>query len=155
MTKGGYSPIIYEVAYKIDGRMTMKVLSLDHLVLTVKSIDETALFYQSVLGMEKRLSDDGRAALGFGKQKLNLHEAGKEFEPQAHNPVPGSADLCFITDMELGQAIEHVKSLGIKIIEGPVARTGALGPMPSFYFRDPDMNLIEISSYQDRVLSAQ
>ncbi len=135
--------------------MSMKVRSIDHLVLTVKNVDETTLFYQSVLGMEKRVFDDGRAALGFGNQKLNLHEAGKEFEPKAHNAVPGSADLCFIADMELGPAIEHVKSFGIKIIEGPVTRIGAMGPMLSFYFRDPDMNLIEVSSYRDRVLSAQ
>jgi catechol 2,3-dioxygenase-like lactoylglutathione lyase family enzyme len=125
----------------------MKVRSIDHLVLTVKNIDETTVFYESVLGMKKLLFDDGKVALGFGSQKINLHQAGKEFEPKAHNPVPGSADLCFITDMELGQAIEHVKSFGVEIIEGPVNRVGAMGPMLSFYFRDPDMNLIEVSSY--------
>ena len=125
----------------------MKVRSIDHLVLTVKNIDETTVFYVGVLGMKKLLFDDGKVALGFGSQKINLHQAGKEFEPKAHNPVPGSADLCFITDMELGRAIEHVKSFGVEIIEGPVNRVGAMGPMLSFYFRDPDMNLIEVSSY--------
>jgi len=125
----------------------MKVRSIDHLVLTVKNIDETIHFYESVLGMKKQVFDDGRAALGFGNQKINLHEAGKEFEPKAHHAVPGSADLCFVADVELGQAIEHVKTLGVEIIEGPVARVGAMGPMHSFYFRDTDMNLIEVSSY--------
>ena len=125
----------------------MKVRSIDHLVLTVKNIDETTRFYETVLGMEKLVFDDGRAALGFGNQKINLHQAGKEFEPKAHKAVPGSADLCFVTDVNLGQAIEHVKGFGIQIIEGPVTRVGAMGPMLSFYFRDPDMNLIEVSSY--------
>lgn len=127
----------------------MKVRSIDHLVLTVKNIDETVHFYQTVLGMEKLVFDNGRSALGFGNQKINLHQAGKEFEPKAHNAVPGSADLCFVTDVELGLAIEHVKSFGVEIIEGPVTRIGAMGPMLSFYFRDPDMNLIEVSIYRD------
>lgn len=129
-------------------RISMQVRSIDHVVLTVKNIGETVLFYQSVLGMEKVVFGDGRAALAFGNQKLNLHEEGKEFEPKALNAVPGSADLCFITDIDPGQAIEHVKSFGIRIIEGPVTRSGAMGPMLSFYFRDPDMNLIEVSSYR-------
>jgi len=127
----------------------VKVRSIDHLVLTVKNIDETVHFYQTVLGMEKLVFDNGRSALGFGNQKINLHQAGKEFEPKAHNAVPGSADLCFVTDVELGLAIEHVKSFGVEIIEGPVTRIGAMGPMLSFYFRDPDMNLIEVSIYRD------
>ena len=128
----------------------MKVHSIDHLVLTVKDIDETTRFYESVLGMKRQLFDDGRVALSFGNQKINLHQAGKEFEPKAHNPVTGSADLCFITDTELGRAIEHVKGFGIEIIEGPVTRIGARGPMLSFYFRDPDMNLIEVSRYVEK-----
>lgn len=80
-------------------------------------------------------------------QKINLHEQGKEFEPKANQPVPGSEDLCFITETKLEDAMEHVKSKGVEIIEGPVARTGATGSIISFYFRDPDKNLIEVANY--------
>jgi catechol 2,3-dioxygenase-like lactoylglutathione lyase family enzyme len=127
----------------------MYIKQLDHLVLTVKNIRETVCFYVSVLGMEREIFGDGRVALKFGRQKINLHEAGKELEPKAHNPVPGSADLCFVTDTELSVAMAHVKSRGVDIIDGPVRRPGANGPILSFYFRDPDLNLIEISSYQN------
>jgi len=125
----------------------MKIHMLDHLVLTVKDIQATVNFYVSVLGMEREEFGAGRLALKYGNQKINLHQAGKEFEPKADRPTPGSADLCFITEVPLGKAMEHVQSKGVKIIEGPVARTGAIGPINSFYFRDPDMNLIEISNY--------
>lgn len=125
----------------------MKINSIDHVVLTVKSIDETVRFYETVLGMKKTVFGNGRVGLSFGNQKFNLHELGKEFEPRAHNAVPGSSDLCLITDMELELAIQHVKGSGIEIIEGPVIKIGAMGPMLSFYFRDPDKNLIEISNY--------
>jgi protein tyrosine phosphatase (PTP) superfamily phosphohydrolase (DUF442 family)/catechol 2,3-dioxygenase-like lactoylglutathione lyase family enzyme len=124
----------------------MRIDRLDHLVLTVKDIDATVRFYESVLGMESEQFDDGRVCLKFGRQKINLHQAGMEFEPKAQNPLPGSADLCLITDMILDLAIEHVKMRGVEIIEGPVARTGAIGPILSFYFRDPDLNLIEVSN---------
>ncbi len=127
----------------------MQIKQLDHLVLTVKNIRETVNFYVSVLGMESEIFGEGRVALKFGRQKINLHEAGKEFEPKAHQPLPGSADLCLVTDTELNVALAHVQSRGVDIIEGPVRRTGANGPMLSFYFRDPDLNLIEISSYQE------
>ena len=127
----------------------MQIKQLDHLVLTVKNIRETVNFYVSVLGMESEIFGEGRVALKFGRQKINLHEAGKEFEPKAHQPLPGSADLCLVTDTELRVAMAHVQSRGVDIIEGPVRRTGANGPMLSFYFRDPDLNLIEISSYQE------
>jgi catechol 2,3-dioxygenase-like lactoylglutathione lyase family enzyme len=125
----------------------MNINRLDHLVLTVKDIDTTVRFYVSVLGMEKEEFGAGRVALKYGTQKINLHQAGKEFEPKAERPTPGSADLCFITDVSLSDAMNHVASQGIQIIEGPVARTGASGPISSFYFRDPDLNLIEISNY--------
>ncbi len=125
----------------------MNVSRLDHLVLTVRNIDSTVSFYVKVLGMEKQVFGDGRVALKFGSQKINLHEAGKELEPRAHNPLPGSADLCFITEMDLESAMEHVGRCGVEIVEGPVSRTGANGPVVSFYLRDPDMNLIEISNY--------
>ena len=117
--------------------------------MTVNNIQETVRFYESVLGMEREIFGDGRVALKFGRQKINLHEAGKEWEPKAHRPLPGSSDLCFVTDTELSAAMAHVKERGADIIEGPVRRQGANGPMLSFYFRDPDLNLIEISTYQN------
>jgi len=125
----------------------MNISRLDHLVLTVKDIEVTAQFYVSVLGMEKEEFGAGRLALKYGNQKINLHQAGKEFEPKAHMPMPGSADLCFITEIPLTEAMDHVRNIGVEIVEGPVMRTGATGPIHSFYFRDPDMNLIEVSNY--------
>ncbi|WP_321369406.1 VOC family protein [uncultured Desulfuromusa sp.] len=125
----------------------MNIDRLDHLVLTVKDIELTVNFYVSVLGMEKEEFGAGRVALKYGIQKINLHQAGKEFEPKAQKPTPGSADLCFITEIPLNEAMNHVRNQGIEIIEGPVARTGAAGPINSFYFRDPDLNLIEVSTY--------
>ncbi|NWQ96950.1 GLOD5 protein, partial [Burhinus bistriatus] len=120
---------------------------LDHLVLTVKSIEDTVAFYSKVLGMEVVTFKGNRKALRFGNQKFNLHEAGKEFEPKARWPVPGSADLCLITQVSLDQLLDHLKACGVVIEEGPVARTGAVGPITSVYFRDPDENLIEVSRY--------
>src|SRR5262245_39017356 len=113
---------------------------LDHLVLTVADIDATIAFYQRVLGMTPVTFGEGRRALGFGAQKINLHLAGREFEPKALQPTPGSADVCFITTMPLDAAMAHVKSCGVAIELGPVDRTGTLGPMRSFYFRDLDGN---------------
>ncbi|EAR59556.1 VOC family protein [Neptuniibacter caesariensis] len=120
---------------------------LDHLVLTVKSIDDSVRFYTDVLGMEKEVFGEGRVALKFDSQKINLHQQGKEFEPKAQAQTPGSADLCFITHLPIEEALEQVSDKGVMIIEGIVPRTGATGPIQSFYFRDPDNNLIEISSY--------
>ena len=125
----------------------MHIQRLDHLVLTVKDIEATVAFYVSVLGMQKEEFGVGRLALKYGNQKINLHEVGKEFEPKTDKPTSGSADLCFITEVPLDQAMAHVRSKGVEILEGPVKRTGAVGPINSFYFRDPDMNLIEISNY--------
>ena len=125
----------------------MNIDRLDHLVLTVADIAATCRFYERVLGMKTVTFGEGRSALHFGRAKINLHLAGKEFEPKALRPTPGSADLCFITETPLAQVIEHVKSRGIAIELGPVARTGASGPMTSIYIRDPDWNLIEISNY--------
>lgn len=126
----------------------MRVLSLDHLVPTVHSIEATCAFYAGVLGMEVVTFGEGRKALMFGSQKINLHERGKEFKPKAGQPTPGSADLCFITDAPLSEVIEHLNTLGVPILEGPVVRTGAVGPIQSVYFRDPDGNLIEVSVYE-------
>ena len=125
----------------------MKILGIDHIVLTVKDIERTVKFYCGVLDMEKEMFDEGRVALRFGHQKKNLHKAGLEYEPKAEKPTIGAADLCFITEMPLQQAIEHVRNLGVTIEEGPINRTGAKGPITSFYFRDPDSNLIEVSNY--------
>jgi catechol 2,3-dioxygenase-like lactoylglutathione lyase family enzyme len=124
----------------------MEISRLDHLVLTVRNFEKTVSFYVSVLGMKKEVMNNGRVALKYGSQKINLHEFGKEFEPKADKPVPGSADLCFITRTPLDDAMAHVKRCGVEIIEGPVERTGANGPIRSFYFRDPDHNLIEVAS---------
>ncbi len=120
---------------------------LDHLVLTVADIDTTVAFYQCVLGMRRQEFGAGRVALCYGRQKINLHQAGREFEPKAERPTPGTGDLCFIAEGPLGTAMAHVRAQGVEILEGPVARTGATGPITSFYFRDPDANLIELSTY--------
>lgn len=97
--------------------------------------------------MKKEVFGDGRTALTFGNQKINLHQAGKEFDPKADTPTPGSADICFITDIDLKSAMDHVTDRGVDILEGPVKRTGARGRIMSFYFRDPDNNLIEVANY--------
>ena len=124
------------------------IKSLDHLVLTVASIEATCHFYQDVLGMEKSEFAGGRVALHFGTQKINLHQAGAEFEPKAQNPTQGSADLCFILTISVTEAMELMHAHGIEIEEGPVPRTGASGPISSIYVRDPDGNLIELSEQQ-------
>jgi catechol 2,3-dioxygenase-like lactoylglutathione lyase family enzyme len=119
---------------------------LDHLVLTVANMDATADFYTSALGM-KLVTFNGRKALRFGEQKINLHQAGNEFEPKAAHPTPGSGDLCFITKTSLEDVISHLASTHRAIEMGPVERSGAVGKMCSIYLRDPDFNLIEISNY--------
>lgn len=123
--------------------------ALDHLVLTVRDIDRTIAFYRDWLGMELVTFGAGRKALAFGRQKINLHEAGREFDPpavKAADPVPGSGDLCFLTSVPIADVIARAEALGIAIIEGPEPRTGALGPINSVYARDPDGNLIEVSN---------
>lgn len=124
----------------------MKIDSIDHLVLTVDDVEATASFYSTVLGMNIITFGDNRKALTFGTQKINLHQHGKEFEPKAQQPTPGSADLCFITSVPLPEVASHLSSCNVDVIEGPVRRTGATGPILSVYFRDPDMNLIEVSN---------
>lgn len=121
---------------------------LDHLVLTVRDIDATCDFYSRVLGMTPVTFAQGRRALEFGRQKINLHPAGREYSPRAEHPVPGSADLCFISVVPLVDVISHLKDCKVEVIEGPVERTGARGAMLSVYFRDPDLNLIEVSEYR-------
>lgn len=130
----------------------MRVTSLDHLVLTVADIAETTAFYTMVLGMraERFHPADGttRTALVFGDQKINLHQAGAEFDPKAHRPTPGSADLCFLTETSLDDWQAHLSAHGVAVEDGPVARTGATGPILSIYIRDPDGNLIEVATPQ-------
>lgn len=125
----------------------MQIDRIDHVVLTVKNVDATCEFYMRVLGMRVVTFAGGRKALAFGRQKLNLHEAGREFEPKAHRPTPGSVDLCLIADTPLDAVIEHLRRCDVAIIEGPVPKTGATGPIRSVYFRDPDANLIEVANY--------
>ena len=125
------------------------ITHLDHLVMTVKNIPRSVAFYTKILGMDKVVFGAGRVALSFGRQKINLHEEGKEFEPKARRPTSGSADLCFISDTPIDSVTSSLMSHGIEIVEGPVSKTGACGPIRSIYLRDPDGNLIEISNYQN------
>ena len=125
----------------------MQITGLDHLVQTVASIERTCTFYESVLGMTRQTFGEGRIALLFGSQKINLHQAGSEFEPKADLPTPGSADLCFVVD-SVTAAKAQLADKDVEIIDGPVARTGATGKLMSVYCRDPDGNLIELSEYR-------
>lgn len=118
---------------------------LDHLVLTCTDLEATRHFYSSVLQMQLETFGAGRIAFRFGNQKINLHQRGAEFEPKAHLPVPGALDLCFIAAVPLDEVIAHLNRQGWPIVEGPVQRTGATGPIRSVYVRDPDLNLIEMS----------
>ena len=124
----------------------MKISHIDHLVLTVTSIEETCAFYSRTLGMEIVAFGEGRRALSFGAQKFNLHESGKEFEPKAGKPTPGSIDICLVTDTPINEVVHHLSKAGVPIVEGPKRRTGATGPIISVYCHDPDQNLIEISN---------
>jgi len=127
------------------------IASIDHVVLTTANEAACVDFYTRVLGMRLEVfeGNDGqlRQAFVFGRQKINLHVKGREFEPRAHLPVPGAVDLCLIAEVSLDQAIAQFEAQGWPLLEGPVARTGAVGPIRSVYLRDPDLNLIEISEY--------
>lgn len=127
------------------GARTVK-LRIDHVVLTVRDIDRTTSFYVEVLGMQAVTFGEGRHALAFGDQKLNLHEAGHEFEPKARVPTPGSVDLCFVTETPLDDVVAHLRIQEIAIEHGPVAKAGARGALRSIYVRDPDGNLVEIAN---------
>ena len=128
----------------------MHIDRIDHVVLTVFDLERTLDFYARVLGMEPVTFAGGRRGLAFGRQKFNLHQAGREFEPKALKPAPGSIDICLITQTPLAEVMEALGSHGVAIIEGPVDKTGATGPIRSVYFRDPDGNLIEVSNYGER-----
>ena len=125
--------------------------SLDHLVMTIEDEAATRRFYETGLGMHWVSFGQGRHALAFGAQKINIHYAGREFEPKAAKPTPGSQDLCFLTSADLDQVAGRLRKLGFSVIEGPVDRTGAQGPLRSIYFRDPDQNLIEVSNQQQKM----
>jgi catechol 2,3-dioxygenase-like lactoylglutathione lyase family enzyme len=125
----------------------MQINRFDHVVLTVADLEATIGFYTRVLGMREQTFRGGRKALGFGQSKINLHQHGREFEPKAHRPTPGSVDLCLIVDGSLDVVISELAAHGVPIVEGPVERIGARGPMMSVYIRDPDENLVELSQY--------
>lgn len=125
----------------------MHIDRIDHVVLTVADVERTIAFYVDVLGMTEVSFGSGRKALTFGSSKLNLHQRGREFEPKAAKPTPGSADLCLIADEPLETVVADLAAHGVAIEEGPVSRTGARGPITSVYIRDPDRNLIELSNY--------
>lgn len=125
----------------------MKIDSIDHVVLTVRDIAASCEFYAKVLGMEIVTFGNSRKALTFGSQKINLQQFGRESTLVADKPTPGSADLCFVTSVSLGEVLSHLESCRVNLIAGPVKRDGARGTIMSVYFRDPDMNLIEVSNY--------
>ncbi len=125
---------------------SISVRSLDHVVLTVASIARTADFYARVLGMEVRRFGEGRVALHFGAQKLNLHEVGKVVDPNVRHATPGSADLCLLTETPIDDVVAHLRACGVRVVLGPVDRTGAARPLRSVYFHDPDENLIEVAN---------
>ena len=123
-----------------------RIIAIDHLVLTVADIQASCDFYERVLGATAITFGQGRHALQIGRQKINLHQTGHEFEPKALRPSPGSADLCFVSTSPLAAWLTHLTACGVEVTEGPVARTGAQGPIQSIYVRDPDGNLIEIAN---------
>ena len=128
----------------------MMISHIDHLVLTTRDIKACCDFYTRVLGMDLVQFGNGRIALQFGQQKINVHEYGKEIEPKAHLPVPGSLDICFVGAHSVETTHANLLGLEVEILQGPVSRTGACGPIVSFYLRDPDLNLIEIAHYQTK-----
>ncbi|MGL4636111.1 MAG: VOC family protein [Beijerinckiaceae bacterium] len=125
----------------------MNIDRIDHIVLTVSDIDATRHFYCDVLGMEFVTFAGNRHALAFGQQKINLHVSGKEFEPKAERPMPGSGDICLISNQSLDSWMTHLAKAGVPVELPPSPRTGATGPIMSIYLRDPDGNLVEISNY--------
>lgn len=126
--------------------MAIAIDRLDHLVLTVKDLAATCRFYERVLGMERRSFGDGRTALHFGRQKLNLHEAANPIDPNVRHATPGSSDLCFITETPMRDVVAHLAAEGIPVITGPGERAGAQSKLNSVYVYDPDENLIEIAN---------
>ena len=130
--------------------MPIAIKSLDHLVLTVASIERTSTFYSRVLGMEVRTFGQGRVALHFGRQKINLHEVGHAVDPNVRHATPGSADFCVLTDGPIHEVAEHLRACGVAVVDGPVSRAGAVHALRSVYFYDPDENLIEVAQELQR-----
>ena len=122
------------------------ITGIDHFVLTAADIDASIDFYTRVLGMTAETFGAGRRALSFGNQKINLHQAGAEFEPKARTALPGTADFCLLSDVPVAEVARHLAAEGVEVIDGPVAKTGATGALVSIYFRDPDGNLVEVSN---------
>lgn len=131
----------------MKGAGTPMVAAIDHLVFTVRDVEATCAFYARVLGMEVVEFGGGRKALRFGGQKINLHRLGAEFEPRAAAPAPGSQDICLLAVVPLAEVLRRLEACGVAVEEGPVRRTGAVGPIESVYFRDPDGNLVEVSTH--------
>jgi catechol 2,3-dioxygenase-like lactoylglutathione lyase family enzyme len=125
----------------------VKIDRIDHFVLTVASIDETCDFYQRVLGFVRHSPEGKPTSLSFGHQKINVHQASRTFDPKARRPTPGAADFCLVTPDPIDAVVEHLGQCGVTVEKGPIERTGAVGPMISVYFRDPDGNLVEVSRY--------
>ena len=125
----------------------MKIDSIDHVVFTVKDINATCDFYTKVLGMEVVTFGEGRKSLAFGRQKINLQQFGRESNLIAEKPTPGSVDVCFVASVPVSEVTAHLNSCGVRLVGGPVKRDGARGSMMSVYFRDPDLNLVEVSNY--------
>lgn len=126
----------------------MDIDRIDHFVLTVRNIEAACDFYERALGMQREVFGEGRTALKFGRQKINLHPAGREYEPKAANPAAGGGDFCLITRTPLDEVVHHLQAAGVVIELMPSTRTGATGPIRSVYFRDPDGNLVEVSNYE-------
>ncbi|HTJ57450.1 MAG TPA: VOC family protein, partial [Devosiaceae bacterium] len=126
------------------------ITSTDHFVLTVRSVAASLDFYERVLGLEREILAGRPAALKFGSQKINLHQIDRTFEPKAETPTPGSGDFCLVTEQPIAEVVAHLKREAVEIEVGPIARNGARGQMLSIYFRDPDRNLVEVSSYEER-----
>ncbi|STZ75737.1 VOC family protein [Bergeriella denitrificans] len=125
----------------------MKISHIDHIVFTVADIERTIVFYTDILGFQEETFLGNRKALKFGSQKINLHQQGKEFEPKAERPTCGAMDLCLISETPLEAVVAELQEKSVPIVEGIIARTGAVGKIRSVYIRDPDGNLIEISEY--------
>ena len=129
--------------------MTVAIDRVDHFVLTVRDLTASVAFYERVLGARVVPGQAGRGptAVHFGRQKINLHEKGREFEPKATHPTMGAGDFCLITEMPIAEVLRHLERCGVAVEVGPVPREGALGRMTSVYFRDPDGNLVEVARY--------
>ena len=131
--------------------MSVKIERLDHMVLTVRDIEATIAFYSNILGMQPVTFGKGMRALSFGQQKFNLHPADAPYTPHADKPLPGTADICLVTQSPIADLLAALHSAGVAVEVGPVPRYGALGRMTSVYFRDPDANLVEVSNYEEQL----